>query len=216
MTNATATATLTRLRLNPHHHGATADLANAHRMHRRLMSLFPDDLGDKAREQAGLLYRVEHDRHHVTILAQSVMRPDTTRLPDDYATVDTTDLDPLLDLLDHDTPVRYRIDANAVAIKTTDNHKARRWLHGDEALAWWQRRATAAGLTLVSAALVRETLTYASSTPKKRGTPHGTSRFEGLATVTDPDAVRHATLNGIGRARSYGCGLLSLAPADDR
>jgi len=36
-------------------------------------------------------------------------------------------------------------------------------------------------------------------------------RFDGEAVISDVDAVRHAVLNGIGRGKSYGCGLLSLA-----
>lgn len=36
--------------------------------------------------------------------------------------------------------------------------------------------------------------------------------FEGRLTVTDPTALRTALLSGIGPAKSYGCGLLTLAP----
>lgn len=38
-------------------------------------------------------------------------------------------------------------------------------------------------------------------------------RFDGIATVTDAGLARQAVLEGIGRGKSYGCGLLSLAPA---
>lgn len=37
--------------------------------------------------------------------------------------------------------------------------------------------------------------------------------FEGTADVRDAAALRQALLDGIGRSKSYGCGLLSLAPA---
>ncbi|MDO0929777.1 MobF family relaxase [Streptomyces sp. TG1A-8] len=39
-----------------------------------------------------------------------------------------------------------------------------------------------------------------------------TVTFEGRLEVTDPDALRRALTQGIGRARAYGCGLLTLAP----
>ncbi|MFS8202560.1 type I-E CRISPR-associated protein Cas6/Cse3/CasE [Streptomyces sp. CWNU-52B] len=42
---------------------------------------------------------------------------------------------------------------------------------------------------------------------------HQLTRFDGQATITDPDQLRHALLHGIGRAKAYGAGLLSLAPA---
>jgi CRISPR system Cascade subunit CasE len=37
-------------------------------------------------------------------------------------------------------------------------------------------------------------------------------RYDGHLIITDPDAFTTAILNGIGRAKAYGCGLLSLAP----
>ncbi|MFF2779438.1 type I-E CRISPR-associated protein Cas6/Cse3/CasE [Streptomyces sp. NPDC058052] len=39
-----------------------------------------------------------------------------------------------------------------------------------------------------------------------------TATFEGRLRVTDPTALRAALLEGIGPAKSYGCGLLTLAP----
>lgn len=39
-----------------------------------------------------------------------------------------------------------------------------------------------------------------------------TVTFEGRLEVTDPAALRRALTQGIGRARAYGCGLLTLAP----
>ena len=37
--------------------------------------------------------------------------------------------------------------------------------------------------------------------------------FEGVLEVSDPQALRHAVVNGIGRGKAYGCGLLTLARA---
>ncbi|MEV6810061.1 type I-E CRISPR-associated protein Cas6/Cse3/CasE [Streptomyces sp. NPDC051132] len=39
-----------------------------------------------------------------------------------------------------------------------------------------------------------------------------TVTFEGRLEITDPDALRRTLTQGIGRARAYGCGLLTLAP----
>ena len=35
--------------------------------------------------------------------------------------------------------------------------------------------------------------------------------YEGVARVTDPDALRRALVAGIGRSKAYGCGLMTLA-----
>lgn len=39
-----------------------------------------------------------------------------------------------------------------------------------------------------------------------------TATYQGRLRVTDPDVLRHALLNGIGPAKAYGQGLLTLAP----
>lgn len=36
--------------------------------------------------------------------------------------------------------------------------------------------------------------------------------YEGRLRVIDPEALRHAMVNGVGPAKAYGCGLLTLAP----
>jgi CRISPR system Cascade subunit CasE len=41
-----------------------------------------------------------------------------------------------------------------------------------------------------------------------------TVTFEGRLEITDPDAMRRTLTQGVGRARAYGCGLLTLAPID--
>jgi len=64
-----------------------------------------------------------------------------------------------------------------------------------------------------SVALVhRQTLRFS----KGKGLPDvviGTATFEGRLTVTDVDVMRRSLLGGIGSAKAYGCGLLTLAPA---
>ncbi len=39
-----------------------------------------------------------------------------------------------------------------------------------------------------------------------------TATYDGICEVTDADALRTALVAGIGRAKGYGCGLLTLAP----
>ncbi|MEF9903907.1 type I-E CRISPR-associated protein Cas6/Cse3/CasE [Streptomyces sp. P9-A2] len=48
----------------------------------------------------------------------------------------------------------------------------------------------------------------------RRGNPVTvvTATFEGRLEVIDPDALRRTLTQGVGRARAYGCGLLTLAP----
>lgn len=225
------TATLTRIRLNRRSQAVRRDLADAVSLHKSVMLLAPDDLGENPRQQAGLLFRLEDatDDAPPTLLVQSHQPPDLTRLPHRYGTAETRPLHPMLQALAPGRPVRYRITANASAARRVlDGHQpvhnkhGRKTvaLYGDDALAWWQRRAHQAGLTLATTAITPARF------PRKRrragepgeqthqpGPVHVLTRFDGLATITDPDQLRHALLTGIGRAKPYGAGLLTLAPA---
>ncbi|MGW2262305.1 type I-E CRISPR-associated protein Cas6/Cse3/CasE [Streptomyces sp. NPDC001780] len=58
--SSTSTAWLTRLVLNPAHRQVQYDLGNAAALHRRIMKLVPDHLGDRPRAQAGV-FRLEPD-----------------------------------------------------------------------------------------------------------------------------------------------------------
>ncbi len=42
-----------------------------------------------------------------------------------------------------------------------------------------------------------------------------TARFDGLLTVTNSDLFRQALCRGIGRAKGFGCGLMTIAPPPD-
>ncbi|PRX95412.1 type I-E CRISPR-associated protein Cas6/Cse3/CasE [Allonocardiopsis opalescens] len=52
-----------------------------------------------------------------------------------------------------------------------------------------------------------------SGKPRKNRVTLSTATFDGRLEVTDPDALRRALTSGIGRAKAYGCGLMTLAPA---
>jgi hypothetical protein len=42
---------------------------------------------------------------------------------------------------------------------------------------------------------------------------HTLTQFDGVAAVAEPTTVTSAIITGVGRGKSYGCGLLSIAPA---
>lgn len=58
----------------------------------------------------------------------------------------------------------------------------------------------------------RERLSFTKNASDRRVIVQ-TATFEGRLTVTDAGALREALLGGIGPAKAYGCGLLTLAPA---
>lgn len=197
-----------------------ADLADADRLHRRVMKLFPDNLGDHARARTAILFRVDEDHHGTSILVQSQIEPDPARLPDGYGQSVVRILDPLLDALRPGLPLRYRLTANATR-KLGRNTIAGKPLsivplNGPQAEEWWARKAKESGLELRVLTAVSLETAEGTKTGPQRGTHfvrHARTRFDGTAVITDPQRLRSALETGIGRGKSYGCGLLSIAPS---
>ncbi|MFJ2769185.1 type I-E CRISPR-associated protein Cas6/Cse3/CasE [Streptomyces sp. NPDC087300] len=214
------TADLARIHLNPHSREVQRDLRDATQMHKTLMRLVPDDLGATPRQDTGLLFRLDESPDASTLLVQATAPLDPSRLPTGYGHTEIKDLAPLFAALREGLAVRYRITVNPVKrerLPLEQKHQRGKIvpLAGPEADQWWTRRATEAGLHL-NAML---------PTPQRPVQPRGTDappmrhsliRYDGTATVTDPKALAIALLTGIGRGKSYGAGLLSLAPATGR
>ncbi|ANH93157.1 type I-E CRISPR-associated protein Cas6/Cse3/CasE [Streptomyces sp. SAT1] len=227
-------AWLTRLVLNPAHRQVHRDLGNTALLHRRVMSLLPDGLGDSPRATAGVLFRL--DTAHVgppVLLVQTRVAVDTVRLPNGYAETQTRDMTPMLTALRSGLPVRYRFLGNAVRrcgrTSTAGSWKQAIPLSGEDAARWWADRASASGLALRSLLpSTSDPMTAYHAPASRRGgrgagtsprqdkdirVPYAATLYEGVAVVRDPVKLRVALLAGIGRGKSYGCGLLSLAPA---
>lgn len=206
---------------------AHADAGDHHRMLMRALGTIPGDSAEGPRQRAGLLFREEESRGGRLLLVQSRIPLDGARLGHGYSLEATRDISRLLTALEEGRPVRYRVVAAPVKrLGKTDkprelldksnkrlSSKAHTTpLRGRAAEDWWVRKAEENGLALQSLQAVE--LADAVDA-RKRGAPkpirHPAVRFDGTAVIDAPDAVRHALLNGIGRGKNYGLGLLSLA-----
>jgi CRISPR system Cascade subunit CasE len=229
-THDTAGPWLSRLLLDPGNRQVHHDLRDASALHRRVMSLVPDGLGQTPRARAGALFRLETDGvGYPVLLVQTLLPPDSGRLPQGYArSVTVKSMSPMVGALRPGLAVRYRLLANTVR-RCGPNSTAGKWkqviaLRDEEARQWWATRAEATGLglhsLLASPAEDLATRHQPATQPKAEPSPapaprhirRATTLFEGTASVQDPQALRRAILQGVGRSKSYGCGLLSLAP----
>lgn len=203
---------LTKLVPNLRSQEARRDLGNVQRMHQRVMSLFPSDAGPTPRNSLGVLYRVDEQGNTPSILVQSSVRPETGQLGNDYDCRGTADIGPLLDWLGQATEINYKILVNPVRRMASGPAKGKLvGLSEQEAFNWWASHGSQAGLgALVVATLRRVDLA---------GRSHGQSvllrawEITGTASVADAGGLRQAIVNGLGKGRAYGCGMLSVAPA---
>ena len=200
---------LVRIAIDLRNKSAWQDMRDITALHRRVMSLLPDQIGPQPRQQAGVLFRVDHTRNGPVILVQTAMEPDVSRLPVNYGKVDVRDLTPLLKALYPGMRVRYRIAANpSKRVWKGENAGKIVPLSGVAAEDWWRRKAQEHGLDLE--------FLHAAPQPAAEGrikpVRHAIVRFDGQAVVQSVDQVQAAIRTGIGRGKSFGCGLLSLAP----
>lgn len=215
---------LSRLLLNPRSRRVQREMADPYQLHRTIMSAFV-----APRAASSVLHRLDiHSRTgQITLLVQSGAPPDWVALAStDYLLPD----DPLSDLVNPAvksidlsfTPgqrLRFRLCANpTVKLVRHDETGARRnsnrvpLVHEDRQLAWLTGKAAQSGFHVLEATITGQN--------RQKGWKRGASpltlltvQFDGHLQITDADAFQQALAHGIGPARAFGCGLLSLAPA---
>ena len=212
---------LSQLRLNSRNRAVLRDLASPNDMHKTLWRAFPEqDAGGPGR----ILFRVEpadpDSPHPPTILVQSEKHPDWSALPREYLESHSiTSLEFTAEptgngdgvLLRRDDRFRFRLMANPT--KKLDGRR-----HGlyreDEQRDWLNRKASDNGFKVVPhSLLVVPQGTIRSNVKDERRRSWFGVRFEGRLQVADPEAFIAALLKGIGPAKAFGFGLLSIAPA---
>lgn len=201
---------LSQLVLNDRHRAIYHDLDNMHALHQRIMQAFPDEAGPNARSTFNVLYRREPGV--LTILVQSAAAPDWARLPTGYLErAQTTEMAPLLARLAPGLPLRFRLLANPTK-RNNQSRKVIALVRPEEQEAWLQRQAARAGFEVTGLRIGPAEQNQGRKKGLESAVTLRTVLFDGTLRVTDADALREAVRNGIGRGRSYGCGLLSLAP----
>jgi CRISPR system Cascade subunit CasE len=220
---------LSRLELNPRSRAVRSDLGDCNGLHRTIMKLFPEVDQISARNALGVLYRLEQDREaKIRVLLQSLHRPDFTRLPEGYLetppkskTLESIDV-----LLQPGRKLLFRLRANptrAIDTKTrpdgTKSNGKRVELRGEEAcMGWLHRKAGQHGFRILACRMDAGSPDPRRVNGKVEGHKGGSPitvasvLFDGILEVVDAALLREALQTGIGRAKSYGQGLLSLAP----
>ena len=210
---------LSRLILNPRNRRVQREVAQPYQMHRSLMRAFPDDLkeGDER-----VLFRLEPGRNGaLTLLVQSWTLPDWSWLAEPRARgylLPVGEPNPAVkefDLQLHKgQTLAFRLRANPTARRTFDDKKRRVGLYREEEQqAWLERKGEQGGFRLVSARTSGQD-DVGDRIKGNQGTHRlklASVQFDGLLQVTDPDLLRQTVRQGIGSAKGFGFGLLSLA-----
>ncbi|MHB1356278.1 MAG: type I-E CRISPR-associated protein Cas6/Cse3/CasE [Anaerolineae bacterium] len=188
-------------------------VTNPYRIHQRLMMALDGD--------PRVLFRPESRQDLTCLLAQSCCAPRWDFAFDGFAVLACApECKPFDPTFTEGQVFAFRLRANPTAKRTDpeDNKKKRVGIYREEEqLAWLTRKGEVGGFKLLRAQVRDDGLLGSFIPAKENEQEHALKllavQFDGLLQVTDPTVLRATLQAGIGSAKGFGFGLLSLAPA---
>ncbi|MDQ1123858.1 type I-E CRISPR-associated protein Cas6/Cse3/CasE [Microbacterium trichothecenolyticum] len=228
---------LSRVRLNPARRSSRPVLASPHVLHAAVLAAFPDP---SPRATGRVLWRLDTDATSATVYVVSPEQPDFTHLVEQAGWPSLPEgwivrpYGPLLSRITQGQHYRFRLTANPVRSTRSPESEsgARGKVFGHVTVAqqtdWLLSRAERLGFAIARTSAGHDTderplvpaphlsVTNSGTVSFSRRETRVTLRvatYEGLLEVTSPEDFRRTLTHGIGRAKGYGCGLLTIAPA---
>ncbi|SNR83717.1 CRISPR-associated protein, Cse3 family [Haloechinothrix alba] len=220
---------LTKMPLNPRRRGARKLLSSPQAMHAAVLAGFADA---RPTEEGRVLWRLDtYNQHRIVLYVASPDKPDFSHVAEQagWPTTEAWDvraLDGLLDSLRNGQRWQFRLTANPVRSARRDGWRETKPLaHVTVAQQqqWLLDRTDRLGFRITDtehrapegedgppdlAVVDRETHRFQRNGHR---VTVSTATFQGQLEVTDPEALRTTLTFGVGRAKAYGCGLLTLA-----
>ncbi|MFE9934255.1 type I-E CRISPR-associated protein Cas6/Cse3/CasE [Streptomyces sp. NPDC005533] len=229
---------LTRFRINTARLGVRSLLASPQRMHAAVMSSFAGRL-PRDKNDSRTLWRLDRNaKAEVLLYIVSKECPDLTHLVEQAgwpttATWQTYDYQAFLGALQAGSTWAFRLTANPVHyIRRKDGDPTKRTAHvtPGHQMGWLLARQETAGFRILNTPPEQRRLPQSNEfqltvrderrhrfekTDEQGGQLHRvplvTVTFDGRLQVTDPAALRRTLTLGLGKAKAYGCGLMTLA-----
>lgn len=228
---------LTRFRINTARREGRELLGSPHRMHAAVNMSFPE-LPSRDGSGPRVLWRVDRNSAaEVLLFVVSPGRPDMTHLVQQAGWPaagtpgwQTYDYGSFLDRLAKGSTWSFRLTANPVhSVRRKDGEPTKRTAHvtSRHQIAWLLSKQASAGFAVVEKPHEARLLEYGdehqlvvrdkrdlrfAKAAERRTVSLTTVMYDGRLTVTDADVLRRTLTQGIGKARAYGCGLMTLAP----
>jgi CRISPR system Cascade subunit CasE len=197
---------LSQLLVNPRSRDARVDLGDRYELHRTLMKAFPEDLPADER----ILYRVEDNRNLpvVSILVQSRYLPvwdAAERMRRGGYLLDVPQVRQIVPSVDQGQRLAFRLQANPTVKRDGKRHA----IYGNtELFDWLLRKGDQHGFRCDP--LDVQIAKLGKKYGKRRQAIWQAVQFDGALTVTSAESFTAALVNGIGSAKAFGFGLLSM------
>ncbi|MGO4455371.1 type I-E CRISPR-associated protein Cas6/Cse3/CasE [Arthrobacter sp. RAF14] len=220
---------LTKFDVNPARRGARFLLGNPQAMHAAVLSSFPPP--PPGQPNPRVLWRVDRLEHRVSLYVLSLAEPDMSSLNEQAGwatnTWATRAYEPLLQRLEEGQLWSFRLQANPTKQSLDPATKGKRFAHvtPKQQMQWLLDRSEQRGFAVEVSGEAGPVLEVSSRIKESFGRrdPHQAGResavtlvrvqFDGLLRVTDVGRFREALVQGIGRGKAYGCGLITIAAA---
>lgn len=231
---------LTRFRIHTARIGARRLLASPQALHAAVMASFPVDPAHDG-SGARVLWRLDRNAKHAIVLyVVSPTRPDLTHLVEQagWPTAEdgwrTYNYQSFLDRLSAGDTWAFRLTANPVhSIRRKEGEPTKRTAHVTtrHQIGWLVKHQHRCGFQVLERPACqrllpegdeydvdvrdRRELSFAKAAGaggRQNKVTLATATFDGRLRVTDPEALRRTLTAGLGKAKAYGCGLMTLAP----
>ncbi len=212
------TSYLSRVVLNLQRRAGRGLLGSPQAMHAAVLAAFPGRLADRSEQR--VLWRLDPAPDAVHLFVVSPEEPDFTHMIEQAGwptlpTWQTRAYRPFLDTLTAGQAWGFRLTANPTCSRPAkEGERSQRYGHVTVAQQqqWLLTRAAGAGVHLPGEGVVVREREVARFRRAGGQVTLARATFEGRLLVQDADALRRVLLEGLGPAKAYGCGLLTLAP----
>lgn len=206
----------TKVMINPQRREARKLLLHPEAMHAAVRASFPPDLDPSSR----VLWRHDHNGAEHIIYMVSPEPPDPSHLVESSGwqtrPAMTADYQPLLSSLRIGQQWHFELVANPTHSLPQEHGKRGKivaHVTANQQMEWLTKQGTPRGFSVMSAAVTeRGVLRFRKGESKQHNVNISMARFRGELEITDTEQMRDTLINGMGRGKAYGCGLLTLAP----
>lgn len=229
---------ISRIPLNAGRYGAQQLISSPYRMHAAVEACFPPSV-PRQTEEGRILWRLDfnEETHSVWLYVVSPAKPDFTNIVEQagwpmYQEWESKDYAPVLSRINVGAHFNFRLRANPVHRVLHDKFAGQEKPRDGKRLGhvtveqqsqWLIDRSASNGFSvlqrdddyqMVVSQRKKERFQRTGQSGQRKGNEVtiSTALFDGLLEVTDAEKFRHALCFGVGRAKGFGCGLLTVAP----
>ena len=219
---------LTRMPLNRARRQSKTLLTSPHAMHAAVLSAFPPEATLESVE-GRVLWRLDTQHPHVYLYVVSPARPVLDHLVEqagwpEGSSWETVDYGPRMDRLASGDILAFRLTANPVRRPRESGGKRVPHVTALQQTEWLLQRVERHGFRIPRTAADESDVVVSRRDRHEfrrggRTVTLVTAQFDGRLEITDATAFRRTLTHGIGSAKGYGCGLLTVtrpAAAVDR